>query len=189
MRADAMQRRQNIIRTASRVMAEHGGDVALETIASASGVGIATLYRNFRSREELIDAIVDDTIGRVLEAIAEAQDTLLVDPSLAWRGLLTALAELNLGTLTDAVSSRISTDPSDEHSLEQRQRPALDALDALLEVLNSRAVVRSDLTSLEVIIAIATITRPHVAGIQRVASHVSDHLLEAYLAWTAGARV
>ncbi len=62
MRADAARRRQAIIREARRLFAAQGSGVALESVAEAAGVGIATLYRNFPSRLDLIDAVIDASL-------------------------------------------------------------------------------------------------------------------------------
>lgn len=54
MRADALERRKKLLAQARHVFARQGRTVALDVIADAAGVGIATLYRNFASREELL---------------------------------------------------------------------------------------------------------------------------------------
>jgi TetR/AcrR family transcriptional repressor of mexCD-oprJ operon len=63
-----------ILEAAAHVLAEDG-DAALDDIATAAGVGRATLYRHFASREVLIaalhDAAVDDVGRRLAEASLE----------------------------------------------------------------------------------------------------------------------
>ena len=57
-RADARRNREKLI-TAARAAfaAASGGPVALEAIADQAGVGIGTLYRHFRTREALVEAV------------------------------------------------------------------------------------------------------------------------------------
>lgn len=57
-RADARRNREKLI-TAARAAfaAAPGGPVALEAIASRAGVGIATLYRHFPTREDLVEEV------------------------------------------------------------------------------------------------------------------------------------
>lgn len=71
MRADGRRNRVAILRAAAEVFAREGFAVPLERIASAAGVGRATLYRNFANREELVLAIFDQNVQR-LEARSEA---------------------------------------------------------------------------------------------------------------------
>ena len=66
---------------AQAAFAEHGLDASLEDVAEEAGVGIATLYRRFPSRAELISAC----FGNRLEEYVRAADAALEDPD-AWRG-------------------------------------------------------------------------------------------------------
>jgi AcrR family transcriptional regulator len=55
-RADAARNFDAILTAARAVFAEDGSDATLEVIARRAGVGIATLYRNFPSRDDLAEA-------------------------------------------------------------------------------------------------------------------------------------
>lgn len=54
MRADAARRREKIIEAAGKLFVAQGQKVKLEQVAAEAGVGIATLYRNFPTRDALI---------------------------------------------------------------------------------------------------------------------------------------
>jgi AcrR family transcriptional regulator len=56
-RADARRNRDRLLRAAKAALAELGAGVSLEEIARRAGVGIATLYRNFPSREAILEAV------------------------------------------------------------------------------------------------------------------------------------
>ena len=184
MRADAARRRQGIIRAAKHVFAERGGDVALEVVAAASGVGIATLYRNFPSRYDLVYAVVEDTVERILDAVTAARGAAGQDPSAAWADLLARLVDMELGALIDAIGLQARSGSKDASALGHLQQPALDALDELLSVLKDAAAIRRDIKALEVIVAVATITRPQVTPIREAAPAVHRQLADAYLAWS-----
>jgi len=61
LRADAARNRDAIVAVARDVFAEHGLEAPLEAIAARAGVGIATLYRRFPTREKLVAAALVGT--------------------------------------------------------------------------------------------------------------------------------
>ncbi|MFC7706200.1 TetR/AcrR family transcriptional regulator [Plastorhodobacter daqingensis] len=56
LRADALRNRERIIAAAEEVFLERGANVNLDEVARRAGVGVATLYRRFSTREELLAA-------------------------------------------------------------------------------------------------------------------------------------
>ena len=56
-RADAARNFDAILAAGRKAFAAGGTDVSLEEIAFQAGVGVATLYRNFPSREDLAEAV------------------------------------------------------------------------------------------------------------------------------------
>jgi AcrR family transcriptional regulator len=69
-RADARRNYDALIGAARQAFAELGTDAPLEEIARRAEVGIATLYRNFPTRDELIEAVYLEEV----EAIAVAAE-------------------------------------------------------------------------------------------------------------------
>jgi AcrR family transcriptional regulator len=55
-RADGARNFDALLDAAAAVFAEDGQDAALEKIAARAGLGIGTLYRNFPTREDLVEA-------------------------------------------------------------------------------------------------------------------------------------
>jgi AcrR family transcriptional regulator len=80
-RADAERNRARILAAAAEVFGESGLLVPMSEVARRAGVGIATLSRNFATREELITA----TFAATMTAYADAIDTALADPD-PWNG-------------------------------------------------------------------------------------------------------
>lgn len=70
-RADAERNRTKILQHAARLIADDP-DASMVQIAEVSGVGRATLYRHFASREEVIDALRDRAFSRAQTIIADA---------------------------------------------------------------------------------------------------------------------
>ena len=62
LRSDAERNRGRIVTAAPIEFAEHGLDAPLEDVAARAGVGIATLYRRFPCREDLIAASFESRI-------------------------------------------------------------------------------------------------------------------------------
>ena len=89
LRRDAEENRCRIVSAARLLFAEHGLDVPFEDIASHAGVGIATLYRRFPTRQVLIEEIFAARLEQVVKA---AEDALAVDD--AWEGFSTYVVQL-----------------------------------------------------------------------------------------------
>jgi AcrR family transcriptional regulator len=61
LRADAQRNREHLIATAAEVFAS-GRAISLDAIAKRAGVGSATLYRHFPTREDLVEEVYRDQI-------------------------------------------------------------------------------------------------------------------------------
>ena len=71
LRADARRNRERILEAAVRAFSEKGADVPIDTIAKAAGVGSATLYRHFPTREALVEAAYRNELARVCDSATE----------------------------------------------------------------------------------------------------------------------
>lgn len=113
-----------ILDAAAAVLGERGDAASMEEVAEAAGVGRATLYRYFPSRDALLQALEAAALEEVCVKIAQAElDTVPVREGIARlnRGFLDAgdkyIALLHAG--------RKSTDP---HVIEQRIAAPVRAL-------------------------------------------------------------
>jgi AcrR family transcriptional regulator len=75
LRRDAQRNRDAIVAAARQVFCDHGLEAPLEEIARRAGVGIATLYRRFPSRVELLDAVLAQTVQAHVEVAEQALAT------------------------------------------------------------------------------------------------------------------
>jgi len=71
LRADAQRNREAILAAASKLFARSGTAVPLEDIAAHAGVGIATLYRNFPTRDALVEAAYRSEVAQITAAATE----------------------------------------------------------------------------------------------------------------------
>lgn len=81
LRADAKRNRERILVAARAVFAEHGIDAPMATVARRAGVGVATLYRRFPTRDILVRA----AFAQQMQTCAQALTDALADPD-PWRG-------------------------------------------------------------------------------------------------------
>ncbi|MFF9563710.1 TetR/AcrR family transcriptional regulator [Leifsonia sp. NPDC014704] len=71
-RADARRNFDALLAAAREAFAEQGPNASLEDIARRAGVGIGTLYRNFPTRDSLVEAVYIDEVAAVVRAAEEA---------------------------------------------------------------------------------------------------------------------
>src|SRR5689334_11793346 len=67
-RADGERNRARLLAAAKDAFAKDGPAVSLEQIAREAGVSIATLYRHFPTRDELISAVYQQEVAMLIEA-------------------------------------------------------------------------------------------------------------------------
>jgi len=63
-----------VLAAAVTTMLRHGRQVPMATIAAEAGVGVATLYRRYATREALLDALSERSFGLVLAAAVQAAE-------------------------------------------------------------------------------------------------------------------
>ncbi len=67
-RADAERNRDKILAAARAAFADPDAEVSMAEISRRAGVGMATLYRNFPGRQELLEALFTDEVDAVCKA-------------------------------------------------------------------------------------------------------------------------
>src|ERR1700735_1419676 len=67
-RADAARNRAKILTAARAAFADPDAEISMAEVARRAGVGMATLYRNFPGRQELLEALYTDEVDALLEA-------------------------------------------------------------------------------------------------------------------------
>ena len=82
MRADAERNRQRLLDAGAELFATKGLAVGLDEIARHAGVGVGTAYRRFEGKEQLIEALFEDRLERL---VTLAQEGLATED--AWDGL------------------------------------------------------------------------------------------------------
>ncbi|HXF00735.1 MAG TPA: helix-turn-helix domain-containing protein [Solirubrobacterales bacterium] len=99
-RADARRNRKRVLDAARLLLAEHGLDVHVERIARAAGVGVGTVYRNFPTKEDLLQALADERFAFFADRARAALD----NPD-AWEGFSELMRECARVTAEDRALS------------------------------------------------------------------------------------
>ena len=111
LRADAQRNLESILEAAAAAFAEGGLDVGVADIAKRAGVGQATIFRRFETKDDLIAAVVHRKLDFLMEVAEQAAGR-----KSAWDGLrefMTKATELNMRDkgLFEAVGERLMSDP------------------------------------------------------------------------------
>jgi AcrR family transcriptional regulator len=96
LRRDAERNRQRIVAAARELFALRGLEATLNDVAHHANVGVGTVYRRFATKDELLEAVFEDAIDRVVEL---AKDALHVADS--WEGFVWFVEHLCELTATD----------------------------------------------------------------------------------------
>jgi AcrR family transcriptional regulator len=147
LRKDAAHNRERLLAAAAELFAQRGLDVTLNDIAHHAGVGVATAYRRFANKDEVIDALFEER----LQAVADVAREALADPD-PWQGLVSFLERSLEMQFGDRGLNQIMNNP---HLGDARVSDARDRIAPLIEQLVERAkqagTVRPDLDQTDLI--------------------------------------
>jgi AcrR family transcriptional regulator len=143
MRKDAQLNRERIVDAARTTFAEQGVDAPLEEIARRAGVGIATLYRRFPSRESLVEAVFAD----LLESFVVAAERAL-EADDAWEGFTGFVLQVAEQQARDrGVKDVLMKRSPNEALMEDHRRRGLAAVQKLVERAQAEGSMRPDVTA------------------------------------------
>ena len=138
-RADAVRNRARVLAAAEAVFAERGVEASVPDVAARAGVGKATVYRSFPTKEHLIAAIVIERLADFEERIRAR----LGDAD-AWSALASVLAEGADKHCADrAITAGISTG-IDLPELTAARRSLWDAVGQLMARAKAQGRMRTD---------------------------------------------
>ncbi|MFF9645726.1 TetR/AcrR family transcriptional regulator [Kitasatospora aureofaciens] len=141
LRADARRNREKILTAAAHAFTAHGLDAHLEHIAKDAGVGSATLYRNFPTREALIEAVYRNEVAQLCDAAPALLARTAPDQALrAWAHLFLDYAAAKYGMI-EALRTIAATGSNPYgHSRERIQA----AVTALMDACAAAGLIRTD---------------------------------------------
>ena len=169
-RADAENNRRKILAAARAALEDPDAEVSMAEISRQAGVGMATLYRNFPGRQELLEALYRDEVDAICRAAASVEGATDGERFALW---LRAFSVFVTSKRHVAAELLDHTDRSDPVFGDSRARvtaaglPLLTAaqeageiredlsLDQILDMVHAVAVIRGDERYLEPILASA----------------------------------
>jgi AcrR family transcriptional regulator len=155
-RADAERNRDKILAAARAAFADPDAEVSMAEISRRAGVGMATLYRNFAGRQELLEALYTDEVDAVCQAATATGGQTPGAALVAWLHRFSVFATSKRHI---AAALLKQTGPSNPLFSDNRTR-VITAGRPLLAAAQRAGEVRGDLTLeqiLDMIVAIATI--------------------------------
>lgn len=109
-------RRTLMLEAAHRLFERQGYDrTTFDQIAAAAGVGVATVYKYFDSKEGIVVALLRPDLQRILSAGQQVIDRLARDPARSMVQLLAAYASLSGGNWSSRELLRLTVFPGLDH--------------------------------------------------------------------------
>jgi AcrR family transcriptional regulator len=149
-RADAARNRDKILVAAGAAFADGEADVSMAEVARRAGVGMATLYRNFPGRQELLEALYVDEVDAVVAAAGEAD-------LFAWLRRFFAFSISKRHVAAELLTHVDGTDPV----FNDNRARVLAAGAPLLRAARREGAIRKDLTLEQVLDLVIAIARIH----------------------------
>jgi AcrR family transcriptional regulator len=153
MRSDARLKREAIIAAAAQLFDEQGVDVPLDEVARRADVGIATLYRRFPTREELITGVYLREVDLLCDGVGELLAAMPADRALiTWMQRFISSVGAKRGMCL-AVKSIVMT--SGPQALESCHDRIHRAINQLIDAGERTGVLRTGVDSEDLVLAMA----------------------------------
>ncbi|GLY89733.1 TetR/AcrR family transcriptional regulator [Actinoallomurus iriomotensis] len=156
-RAAAARNRDRILTAARAAFADPAADISMAEIARRAGVGMATLYRNFPGRQELLEALYVDEVD-ALCAAAGAPDGQA--PGAAFAAWLRRVFAFIPGKRL-IVAELLEHSDDDRPAIQGQRARALAAGRPLLAAAQQAHEIRDDLTLEQIFDMIVAIAKIH----------------------------
>jgi AcrR family transcriptional regulator len=150
-RADAARNREQLLAVATRVFMAADAEPSMRAIAREAGVGIATLYRHFPTRESLVDAVYQDQVGRLTTGALELLGRL--PPAAALRRWMDLFGDW-IAAKNGMLDTLLAMVESGEIPHAQTRTELLTAITAILDAGRAAGDLRSDVPAEDIAAAL-----------------------------------
>lgn len=168
--AEAERNDQALLRAAREVLAADGAHASVAAIAAAAGVGIGSLYRRYRTKEELFQRLAELSLDSWNQA---AEQGLTEDDP--WEGLasfIVTCAEFGQGSLAPIAGTIEVTE-----EMQAKSDRSDELLAALVERAHRACALRPDVTPVDISLLIEQLGRSPV--LDQLRKQGRDDLIEA----------
>jgi AcrR family transcriptional regulator len=175
-RADALRNYEKLVAAAREAFTEADRSASLEDIARRAGVGIGTLYRNFPTRADLVQAVYVDEVEALSRSAGEAAERDPWDALTAWLQRFVGYVATKQALADELFAV---TDPERQAVFASCRSMLYAAGEPLLRRAQDEGIVRPDVTIEEVVRlvgGIAKIPADDPADIHRVLAVALDGL-------------
>lgn len=182
MRADASAGRAAIIHAAWQGFATHGPDISLRSIAQDAGVGIATLYRHFPTRDDLFVGVGEEMVTR-LKAVCDRYvdaPTWDTDPTATWSAFIADDYDLQIGALAAKLAESITISHELHSRLSALRSEGLSQVDPILDRAKNAGLVRPEITTTRFQMGVGLLSRPLPAMVDKLEPGFSTWLLNTF---------
>jgi AcrR family transcriptional regulator len=142
---DQAAKRERLLCAALEVFAAEGLGASMPTIAAAAGAGVASIYRQFPSKHELLAALV----ARRLEQIADEAAFATATEGNRWEALTTMLWKIVEHQSYDDLLGEARLAVSDHPDVKRATDRTTRALERLLAAARAEGRLRADATTLD----------------------------------------
>jgi AcrR family transcriptional regulator len=151
LRADAARNRDTLLAVATRVFASSEAEPSMRAIAREAGVGIATLYRHFPTRESLVDAVYHDQVKRLTLGARELLEQL--PPADAMRRWMDLFGDW-LATKHGMLDTLLAMIESGEIAEAQTRAELLEAITSILYAGRAASDLRADISAEDIAVSL-----------------------------------
>jgi AcrR family transcriptional regulator len=176
IRADARANEDKLLAAAALAFARDGAATTLKQIAKDAGVGIATLYRRFPTREQLVDATYRYETARLSARASDLLGELPADRALrAWMSQVLDYLATKHG-MADTLKTLLQ---SDGRLSSQTREQLTGAIEEFRLAGITQGVIRGDVPSPDILMSLAGVTLVAGAVHQRAqAERLLDLLMD-----------
>ncbi|WP_017596034.1 TetR/AcrR family transcriptional regulator [Nocardiopsis potens] len=149
--AEAERNDRELLRAAREVLAEDGAHASVAAIAARAGVGIGSLYRRYRTKEELFQRLAELSLDQWTDTLEQA--AACDDPWEALTAFITASLEADRGSLAP-IAGAVEVTPA----MWEKHRRADRQLAGLVERATAAGVLRPDVTATDIWVLLEQLT-------------------------------
>jgi AcrR family transcriptional regulator len=143
LRADARRNRERILDVARQVFAADGVDTPVDVVAQEAGVGIATVFRHYPTKDALLAAVIERSFDELTAAAEAAGDS--ADAGTAFESFLRHIAAVMARDRVLVAVARARA--ADRRHYRPEEARLFDAVDRLIAAAQAAGAVRPGITA------------------------------------------